>query len=357
MVRLIDVRFRTILPLALVGLVAATPVFASSGAGKPRIKTTKRDIESMGMDGPLVAYDLKSSDGCNQVFTWNVNTNGGKVVSGDGTCEADSTSTGGGVTQIGVAGGRLAWITNLGGNTESDDDLYTSSLPKPREKHLLSAMRTGDIDQGDLDGGWIVGVFGDGDLLAVSTYATKGGAISNAKLRVIGRSGVKTIARGERAIATIAVGSGRIATAAGDGRVRLWSRGGRLLHTYKVGQGDEAALTQHRLLVFGDKGMRVYDTGPSGRLLSTWKAPSRAYLADAEGDIAVYSIYCGTSDTCGRRVYAARVSTGKTVLLAKTPHDVVGLQIEPAGVVYAYNSAKGGTLVLRPMVRVEAALG
>jgi hypothetical protein len=348
------VRLRTIL---LLGLLAGVAIVAASAAGKgdpSRVKTTKRDIESIGMDGPLVAYDLKAGSGCNQIYTWNVNTGGGKVVSGAGTCEADSTSTGSGVVQIAVAGSRLAWLANLGGNTEQDYDLYSSSLPKPKEKHLLSAMATGNVDTGDLEGDFIDGVYGDGNLLAVSSFTAGGGPITNAKLRTIGPGGLKTIAR---AITTVAVGAGRIATAAGDGKIRLWSASGRLLHTYVVGEGNEAALTQHRLITFGDRGMQVFDTGPSGRRLAKWPASSHAYLADAEGDIAVYSIYCGTPETCGRRVYAVRISTGKTVQLAKTPHDVVGLQIEPAGVVYASNGAKGGTIVLRPMSQVEAALG
>lgn len=346
---------RTILLLAVVGgVIAAVPSSAVGKAQPSRVKVTKRNVEAIGMDGPIVAYDLKAGDGCNQVFSWNVNTNGGKVVSGDGTCEADSTSTGGGVTEIAAAGKRLAWITNLGGNTESDDDLYTSSLPKPKERHLLSAMRTGNVD-GTLDGEWIVGVVGDGGLLAVSTYTTEGDDVNNEALRVIGPTGVKTIARGTGTTDSAAAGAGRIAVVRDDGKVALYSAAGRLLHVYATQRARDAALTQHRLIALTAKGLQVFDTGPTGSLLKTWKAPGDATSLDAEADRAVYGRYCTNSDTCGRNVYAVRVSTGKTVRLARVAHDIVGLEIEAAGVVYAYNTTKGH-IVLRPTAQVEAAL-
>jgi hypothetical protein len=344
------VRLPAALLLAVVAAFAIAPISAGDVPGKIRVKTTKRDIESVAMDGPIVAYDLHASGaGCNQVFTWNVNTNGGKIVSGRGTCDADNSSTGAGVIQIGVAGTRLAWIANGGGNTELDDDLYTSSLAAPTERHLLFAMRTGDVDQGELDGDWVRGVYGDGNLLAVSTWRTHRGAVSRAALRLVGPTRLTTIARGERAIVCVSVGGERIATAPGDGTIRLYSAAGRLLHTYAAGDARSAALTRERLVVPTADGLRVYGTGALGRLLATYTTPARADLVDAEGDVAVYSLR--------GRVFALRISTGKAALLASAPRRIVGLQIERAGVVYAYNTTAGGRLVLTPMSRVESRLG
>lgn len=330
-------------------------MLAGGEDGKPRVKITKRAVEAIGMDGPIVAYDLEAGDGCNQVFTWNVNTNGGKVVSGDGTCEADSTSTGGGVTEIAVGGNRIGWITNLGGNTESNDDLYTSTLPKPKEKHLLSAMRTGDID-GELEGDSIGGLVGDGGLVAVSTWTIEGGDVTAGALRIIGPKGLKTIVKGGAATMSAAANAGRIAVVRDEGTVALYSETGKLLHVYRTSGASDAALTQHRLLAITNKGLQVFDTGPAGKSIATWKAPINAVSLDAEGDIAVYSQYCRSADACGRNVYAVRVSTGKTVLLARAPRDIEGLELEPAGVVYAYNTTNGH-LVLRSKAHVEAALG
>lgn len=347
---------RSILPIAVAALLAAAPVLAGGEAGKPRVKTTKREIQSIAMDGALASYDLKGDyPGCNEVFTWNVNTNGGKIVSGKGTCDANTSSTGGGVTDIAVAGNRIAWITNGGGNTESSDDLYTSTLPKPKEKHLASATRYGDVD-GTLDGQWIGGLGGDGNLVAVSTWTTKGDSRTKGALRIIGAAGLRTIATGAPATISSSVSAGRIAVVRGDGTVALYSSAGRLLHVYPTDHARDAALTQHRLLALTSTGLQVFDTGPAGKLIATWKAPINAVGLDADGDLAVYTQYCKYVDQCGRNLYAVRISTGKTVLITRAPTDILWPQIEPAGVLYAYNTTKG-TLVLRSLAQVEAALG
>ena len=124
------------------------------------------------MDGPRLAYAVSGGGGgCTKVFVWNVKTQSAAVVSGKGTCGADSTSTGGGVTEIAVAGTRLAWIVNLGGNTESDDSLYTSSLPGWQERRVTSVTRTGNVD-GTLKGSWLTGLVGGGDRIALNQFTT-----------------------------------------------------------------------------------------------------------------------------------------------------------------------------------------
>ena len=75
-------------------------------------------------------------------IVWNVLTGKTTKVSGRITDQADGTSTGHGVRELAIAGQRVAWIINQGGNTESDDYLYTSLLAKPAEKKLASASRT-----------------------------------------------------------------------------------------------------------------------------------------------------------------------------------------------------------------------
>jgi hypothetical protein len=346
---------RLLLFLAAAALAAA-PLAARGGAAKDRVKTTKREIEAIAMDGPLVAYDLSAryDSGCNKVYVWNVNTNGGAVVSGNETCEADGSSTGAGVTEIAVAGKQVAWITNEGGNTESGDYLYTSSLTKPKEKPLLSALRYGDVD-GQLDGDWMGGLVGNSDVLAVGTWATDGGAVSKQKLRAIRGSGLRTVAQGSAAITPTAAGKAGLAVTRRDGTVGLYSPAGRLLRSFPTEAAGAAALTRRRLVVDTKRGLQVFDTA-TGRLLATWRSKVTPDSLDAEGDVAVYNGKCITSGTCGRSVFATRLSTGKTVKLATFAADVLRAQIEPAGVVYAYNTNNGGHIVLTPMARVEAAL-
>src|SRR5437667_4123391 len=119
-----------LLVVALLLPVGAAAHHATKGA------TTFGEIEALAMDGPLVAYDVGARENvnarCNKVVVWNVRTGARKKVSGKKTCDADDTSTGAGVAQLAVAGHRGAWIVNQGGNTESDDYLYTSSSGQPK---------------------------------------------------------------------------------------------------------------------------------------------------------------------------------------------------------------------------------
>ena len=161
---------RTAALAALVALVLSLPAEGAPGPAV-KIKNTKDWIEALAMDGSWLAYDVRGSTACNKLFVWNVQTGAGAVVSGKATCDADGTSTGAGVREIAIAGPRIAWIVNQGGNTESDDYLYTASLPKPKEKLLAGGVRTGDID-GGLAGDGISGLVGGGDRLAVNRWTT-----------------------------------------------------------------------------------------------------------------------------------------------------------------------------------------
>ena len=159
--------------LAFASVLLAVTVPASAAAGPAaRVKNTNGWIESVAMDGARVAYAVQGEGpSCTKVFVWNVRTQGGALVSGKGTCGADSTSTGGGVTEIAVAGTRLAWIVNEGGNTESADTLYTASLPAPHERRVANAVRTGNVD-GTLTGSWLSGLVGSGDRIALNQFTT-----------------------------------------------------------------------------------------------------------------------------------------------------------------------------------------
>jgi len=124
--------------ILLATLVVALPAQAADPT--PRVKNTKGEIESMAMDGPRVAYAVKS-DTCTKVIVLNVLTRSAVVASGRKTCDADNSSTGSGVREIAFAGTRLAWIVNQGGNSESDDYLYTATLGVQRERLVASAFQ------------------------------------------------------------------------------------------------------------------------------------------------------------------------------------------------------------------------
>jgi hypothetical protein len=319
-----------LLALGSVGLGAPPGVVA---------KTTQGYVEAISMDGPLVAYDARGAlqgPPCNRLFAWNVRTDRALKLSGRGTCSADETSTGAGVSEIAVAGDSVAWIVNQGGNTESTDDLYTASLANPREVRLASALRTGDVDCA-LKGRSIGGLAGDADVLAVNMWTSVAGApgscdteVTRASLRTITGTSMKTIASGADVLLAESVDTGRIAIRRIDGTVALYSKSGRPLREVSPSSVKEVALSFDPLVVLtAAKTLEVF-SARTGSLLFRRKVAAAAAQLDVHAGIAVYAV--------GRRVHAIKLDTGKSATVATAPRDVVALALEAPGAVYAYNS-------------------
>jgi hypothetical protein len=339
--------------LALLTLLAALllPVPPGSAGPVARVKNTKGSIESIDMDGTRLAYAVRGHT-CTKLFVWNVATQGGALVSGKQTCAADSTSTGAGVREIAVAGLRIAWIVNTGGNTESDDDLYVASLPRPKERRLVSAVRTGDVD-GALVGGWIGALVGDRDLLAVNTWKTDAtGGVTTAALRRVGKASLTTISSGLQSYRAVSADAGRIAVARQDGTVALYSRTGRLLRAIVPSSVKEVALQGGDLAVLTKtRSVEVYSAA-TGKRRATWPVKAGAARLDLTAGRAVYAVW--------RTVHLLRLADGKDVALPAAARAIEGLEIETPGIVYAYNTVKKtrevGNLAFVPMSKATALL-
>src|SRR6187551_656945 len=93
-----------------VWLVVAAVVVAAPSRPAPQVKHTVGFIESLALDGSVVAYDVQGEQphgpACNRVYAWNIATRRVAKVSGAGTCGADNSSTGAGVSELAVAGSR-----------------------------------------------------------------------------------------------------------------------------------------------------------------------------------------------------------------------------------------------------------
>ncbi|MGL6279761.1 MAG: hypothetical protein ACRC50_09430, partial [Gaiella sp.] len=204
------------------GLSAAAVVASADGspAAHPTQVLTRGAVEAIAVDGNVVAYDVAARQGgCNTVHTWNTTTGVDVVVSGVGTCAADSTSTGAGVRELALAGSRVAWIVNLGGNTESGDTLYAARVGLRGERTVARARRTGSVDR-QLDGGWLGNLAADGDLIALNRWTTAGGDLMAASLRVLDL-GLGRIREGPSALAVASVAAGRIALSSTGGPVTV----------------------------------------------------------------------------------------------------------------------------------------
>src|SRR5712691_2386305 len=337
--------------LTLATLLLALPAEAAAPATK--VKNTKGWVESLAMDGNRVAYDVQGSTTCNELFVWNVRSGAGALVSGKRTCEADSTSTGGGVTAIAVAGTQIAWIVNLGGNTESNDYLYTASLPWPKEKLRASEMRTGDVD-GALAGDWISGLVGGGDRLAVNRWSTDGlNSITKASLQRIG-GGLTTIAVGTSTLDGSSLDLRRIAVLRPEGTVALYDVDtGKVLLSVAPSSARAVALRKDYLVVLTkSKTLEIYNSHTAA-LVKKWPVTAGAGRLDVRSGIAVYAV--------GRKVHALRLCDGKDAVLATAPRAIQGLEIEAPGIVYAYNTVKGindvGNLAFVPLAKATSLLG
>ena len=343
-------------------LIAVTVVALGAGAAGAtplaKVKVAAGPIESLAMDGPRIAYDVQGdlSPGvrrCNKVYAWNVATGAVATASGKRTCEADITSTGAGVRELAVAGPRVAWIVNQGGNSEKSDELYTALLPKPKERRLASALRVGGGAYGEpWVGDWIGGLSGSGGLLAVNHWSTaEGGVVDTARLRTVA-SGLHTIASGPQTLQVSSTDGKRIAVLRTDGSVALYSSSGKVLRRVQLSAPTEVALGGGYLAVLTKANtIEVYSASTGKRLFTRHPAKGAASL-DVEGGLAVY-IAPKPGGRAFRTVHVLRLKTGKDTVLTTQAHGVVDVQIEVPGIAYAvYTTGYKGAVVFVPMSRV-----
>jgi hypothetical protein len=334
--------------LALVlgmALLLAAAVAAAPSVPAKQVKRTNGFIESLAIDGSLVAYDVQGAQPkgpeCNRVYAWNLATKRVTRVSGRGTCDADNSSTGAGVAQLAVAGSRLAWIVNVGGNSESSDRLYTSALPAARERRLAAVSRFGNVDC-VLAGRWLGGLVGSGSLLAYNIWATVpdnagdesscATKTTSAALRKIGTRGTTLVRSGLDTLFAADANAGRIAVARRDGTVALLSATGAPLQTIGVEPPKELALAGNRLVVLGTtRRIQVYDVR-TGRSLLGPLVPAGAQHLDAAGGIAAYAV--------ARRLHVLRLATGVDTVVATAPKPIAGLAVSNRALAYAFNVFK-----------------
>jgi len=333
-------------------LAAALVLAIPAGAAGPRVKNTKGWIESLAMDGPRVAYAVEGGSGCTKVFAWNVRTESAAVASGPKTCDADNSSTGAGVREIAVAGLRVAWIVNQGGNSESDDYLYTATLGGQKERLVATAFRSGDVD-GTLTGAWMNHLVGSGDRVAVNRFTTDtSGTITQASLQQLD-GGLATLVLGRPSLYASSLDLGRVAVLRPDQKVAIYDLAGRkLLLTIAPTSAREVALRKdYAVVLTRTKTLEVYNSH-TGAKFRTWPVAAGASRLDVHSGIAVYAV--------GRTVFAVRLTDGRDAPIATAPRAIEGLEIEAPGIVYAYNTVKGlkdvGNLAYVPLPQATALL-
>lgn len=362
---------RWILAGVVVACAAALlPAGAATGGPKPLQRSTPRQIEAIAMDGARVAYDVAggvSDNGrtynCNSVYAWNLVSGTVTRVSGKATCAADTTSTGTGVRELALAGSRVGWIVNTGGDSESDDYLYTASLPRPKEHRLALAVRSGPVDP-VVVGDWIGGLVGAGKFLGVNRWTTDAqGNVSVARLHAI-QARLRTIASGPQTMKAGSTDGKQIAVLRADGSVGLYSTAGRLLRVVMPASAREVAVRGDYLAVLTKADTLAVYNSHSGKLLHTWRVAKGATYLDVSSGMAAYAAWRFANGWRLRTVHVLSLATGKDriVVLTKAkgripPPAIAGVQLEPIGLVYATNRATStgrvGLLAFKPMKQLR----
>ena len=348
-------RYNVQMKLVSLGLAAMlSAVLGSSAAAVPaplpkvKTRTMPGRIEALAMDGSRVAYDVAGSYGsktrCNAVYVWNVARNTTTRVSGRPTCGADNTSTGAGVRELALAGGRAAWIVNQGGNSESSDSLYVSDVSGRGERLIASAFRSGDVS-GILTGNWLGGLVGAGTFLALDHWSTdSSGNVTTAKLRRI-QTRLADLAEGPDTMTTRATDGREVAVLRRDETIGLYSTHGALLHTVRPNSAVDVALRGDYLLVLTKSGTVDVFNSHSGRKLRTWRVAAGATHLDLASGLAAYS--------AGSHVHVVRLVTGKSVFGTNTHAPVSAVELESAGLAYAFGRGdRPAKIVFVPLRRL-----
>jgi len=345
--------------LALVA--SATGTTATRGA---KVRHLQVSVGALAMDGSRIAYDASAKDATNpkatnRVLVWNVRTGKTTKVSGRKTAVVDGVG-GAGVFELAIAGTRVAWLANEGGNLESDDYLFTSSVTRPKERKVASALRSGDSCPAGREtphcaGPWLGGLVGAGNTIAVNRWTTDSqGDVTSGELSLLDGTTTKQIASGSNTIEAESVDRGRVVVLRSDGEVAMYSSSGDLLRTVTPPSAKSVALSGHALVVLTKTRTLDLYYAPNGTLSKTCPvhgsgAPQNL---DVQGDIAIYSV--------GDSVHAQALGDCKDRVVGTLQGRVAFAHIDSAGLAYAGNGIRKtfgkGTLVFVPLARVEAAV-
>jgi hypothetical protein len=350
----------------LSGLALVASAAGTTAPSTAKVRHLQVPIAALAIDGSRVAYDASAKyvtkpHATNKVLVWNLRTGKTTKVSGRKTASADDSSTGAGVFQLALAGSRVAWLVNEGGNLEEDDYLFTSSLAKPKEHQVASAIRTGTFCPGrsssSCAGKWLGGVVGSGNLIAASGWTTDAtGVVTAGQLDVLSGTKLKQVATGANTVQAAAADGGRVAVLHADGTVALYSAAGKPLLTVNTPSGEAVALSGKNLVVVTKTPRKLeLINAHTGSLRKTFSVhgTKQPRNLDVQGNIAVYSM--------GSKLHAVNLSSGKDRVVARLNGGIYLAQIDSAGLAYAGNgfgtNYGRATLVFVPFAKVSAAVG
>ncbi len=346
----------------LSGLALVASAAGTTATHRKQVRQLQQPVGALAVDGNRVAYDLNAryTSKPNKVLVWNVRTGKTIKVSGKKTGVGDGTSTGAGVFQLAIAGSRVAWLLNEGGNLEATDYLFTSSVTHPKERQVASAMRSGDNCPGrqaaGCAGAWLGGLVGSGNVIALNRWTTDSqGEMTSGGLYALEGTQTKSIATGASTVSAVSADGGRDAVLRSDGSVAVYSKSGSVLATVNPPNALGVALSGKNLVVLSKgRTLELYDahTGSLQKTLSSHGKGGPQNL-DVQGNVATY--------TSNSTVRAVNLSSGKDRVVGTLGNRIAFARIDSAGLAYAANGTRASfgksTLVFVPLARIKAAVG
>jgi hypothetical protein len=344
----------------LAGLALVASAAGTTATSTATFRQLQLPIAALAIDGDRVAYDLTARDAANRhatnkVVVWNVRT--GKTTKVSGKTAVVNGVGGDGVFQLAIAGRRVAWLLNEGGNLESEDYLFTSSVTSPKERKVASALRTGDScapgsEATHCAGPWLGGLVGAGNTIALNRWTTDStGAVASGGLYLLAGAKLKSSATGADTVLAVSSDGGREAVLRSDGSVAVYSKSGSVSTTVEPPAPQAVALSGKDLVVLSQgKKLALYDshTGSLQKTLSLRGEGPRNL--DVQGKIAVY--------TAGKSVYGVNLANGKNSAVATLGNRIAFAAISSAGLAYAENGVRASfgksTLAFMPYAKVAA---
>ena len=298
---------------------------------------TNGRITALAMDGPRVALAVTDPQRrCDRVLYWNVAWRPVQRISAPNgpTCASPQQTA---ISRVAIAGFRAAWLRPAGGA-----QAVVAGSPKCQEWIIRRLQRGSGHDE-------VVGLAGDREILAF--------AVTRHERELRGTSEVALVSGRFRAVDLIArreiptqlvADRGRIAVLWDDGTVQLLGQRGRILRQFAIGRAVAIALAGDKLVAVRDGKLDVYSVSSRSRV-AQWPVPSDVRGVDLQYGLAVLHT--------PRRVLGVRVDSGQTSLIARSPRTIVNVQVEAAGLAYAYNVRSHGIVRFIPIDALQAAAG
>ena len=360
---------------ALSCLLIAGAAIAESEAS-PQVIRTAGVVEGLAADAGIAAITVGKSRGdCDRIVTWEPRR-GRLVRVGSRKRPCLGLSTGEWIPYVAIAGRRVAWVWDGGGNFH-DLAVRSATVDRPLRVAPL-AMRSYNVDS--LVGRWAGSPQGDGELLVYGTWTvceeaeyesshpcpagTPERVPYDSRVHRIRGSRSTTVASDKGELGILGVSAGRTAVLQSDASIGVLTSEGRVVKSFAFEPGEVrgATLDGSRLVVLrrsdGRHTLDTYDVSGSGHVsrpiappgpgsdrrcswpvvsLALCRQPyARLRLVDSENGIAVYVL--------GRDIHLLRIADGaRSVIRPPATRGTVEAQLERSGLYYAYQVADAKT--------------